>query len=133
MDTLLPTWALFVAVAAASFLVTGLYRGLWRYASLNDLVAILKAATLAIFLFMLLGFVMTRLEGLPRTSLVINWFVLIFLLGGPRMLYRVFKDRSLGHLLEKDAHLRVPVILIGTGDSARGLHPRDGPRPQRPL
>jgi len=37
---------LFVVTAAAVFRMTGLYRGIWRYASMNDLVAIIKAVSL---------------------------------------------------------------------------------------
>lgn len=120
-NQLLPIWALFTFVCVVSFLLTGLYRGLWRYASLNDLVNIVKAVTLAMLIFLPITFLMTRLEAVPRSSYVITWFMLIFLLGAPRMLYRVFKDRGLGHLLEKDYHLRTPVVLVGTGDAADGF------------
>ncbi len=109
---------LFVGVSGAVFLSTGLYRGLWRYASMNDLAAIVKAATLAILVFLPVSFLVTRLEGVPRSSLLINWFVLIFLLGAPRMLYRVYKDRGLAHLLERDRHLRIPALVVGAGDAA---------------
>ena len=101
--------------------MTGLYRGLWRYASLNDLVNIVKAVTLALLIFLPIAFLVTRLEAVPRSSYFITWFVMIFLLGAPRMLYRVFKDKGLGHLLEKDFHLRTPVLLVGTGDAAEGF------------
>jgi O-antigen biosynthesis protein WbqV len=118
VEKLWPAMVVFTVVCAGVFLFTGLYRGMWRYASLNDLTGIVKAVTIALLGFLLITFMLTRLEAVPRTSLVINWFVLIFLLGAPRMLYRIFKDRSLGHILERDTHLRVPVLLIGAGDAA---------------
>src|SRR5215467_7310579 len=40
----------FAAIAAAVFLGTGLYRGIWRYASLPDVIALLRATTLTIFI-----------------------------------------------------------------------------------
>lgn len=120
-NNLLEIWALFTFVCCISFLLTGLYRGLWRYASMNDLINIVKAVTLAMLIFLPIAFLLTRLEAVPRSSYVITWFVMIFLLGAPRMIYRVFKDKSLGHLLEKDIHLRTPVLLIGTGDAAEGF------------
>ena len=109
---------LFTAVCAVVFWLTGLYRGVWRYASMNDLVAIVKAVTLALLIFLPVTFMVTRLEALPRSVLVIDWFVLVFLLGAPRMIYRVVKDRGFDHLLERASHRRVPVLLIGAGDSA---------------
>jgi FlaA1/EpsC-like NDP-sugar epimerase len=132
MTALWPAMLLFTAVCGAVFLATGLYRGVWRYASMNDLVAITKAGTLALAIFLPVTFMVTRLDSLPRSWLVIIWFVLIFLLGAPRMLYRVFKDQGFRHLLERDRHRRVPVLLIGAGDAAETFiremaRDRDGP------
>ncbi|WP_193366859.1 polysaccharide biosynthesis protein [Pelagibius marinus] len=118
MTTLWPSMLLFTAVCGLVFLTTGLYRGVWRYASMNDLVAIIKAVSLSLAVFLPVTFLVTRLDSLPRSWLVISWFVLIFLLGAPRMLYRVFKDQGFRHLLERDRHRRVPVLLIGAGDPA---------------
>jgi O-antigen biosynthesis protein WbqV len=107
----------FTAIAAAVFWSMGLYRGIWRYASLNDLAAIARAVTVAVIAFVAVDFVVNRLHGLPRSTPAIMWLVLVFLLGGPRFAYRVFKDRHLGHLLEA-ATPRVPVLLAGAGDAA---------------
>src|SRR5712692_2939034 len=110
--------AAFSAIAAIVFLVTGLYRGIWRYASLPDLFNIARAATLTVLIFLPVMFVFTRLETLPRSTLLIDWLVLIALLGGPRLGYRLFKDRGLDHFLERGRAARVPVLLISTKDGA---------------
>jgi len=109
---------IFTAIAAGVFLVTGLYRGIWRYASLPDLFNITRAATLTELIFLPVMFVFTRLETLPRSFVLIDWLVLIALLGGPRLGYRLFKDRGLDHLLERSRSQRVPVLLISTKDGA---------------
>jgi len=108
----------FTAIAAVIFLLTGLYRGIWRYASLPDLVNIARAATLTELVFLPVMFLFTRLDTLPRSFLLIDWLVLIALLGGPRLGYRAFKDRGLDHLLERGRGARVPVLLISTKDGA---------------
>ncbi len=108
----------FTLVCGLVFHFVGLYRGIWRYASLNDLVAIMRAASLAILLFLAITFLMTRLESVPRTSLIINWFVLVSMLGAPRVMYRVFKDRGFDHLFERESQIRTPVVLLGAGDAA---------------
>ena len=109
---------IFVAVAAVVFLLTGLYRGIWRYASLSDLVAILKAASLAMLLFLPVTFLVNRLEAVPRSAYVIAWFLLVTLLAFGRVAYRVYKDHGLRHLFERASGQRVPVLLIGAGDEA---------------
>jgi len=135
--------AWFAAIAAIVFLWTGLYRGIWRFASLPDLLLLLRAATIVILIYFPVMFVATRLDELPRSLVGINWLVLIALLSGPRFLYRFMKDRNLEHILEgvklksipllalrlltdgnldhvldKTDHTAVPVLLIGSGEDA---------------
>lgn len=120
-DYLLESTLLFTAVCFVVFTSFKLYRGLWRYASVDDLLAITKAATLAILIFLPLVFMFTRLEGLPRSVLVINWLVLLVLLGGPRFVYRLLKDRFLSvdaRLTSNGVDDRVPVLLLGLNDNA---------------
>ena len=109
----------FAAIAAVVFWWTGLYRGVWRYASLPDMLALLRAVTLVMLLFFPVIFLVTRLNELPRSMTFINWLVLLALLGGPRFAYRAYKDRGLDHILERaEAGRSVPVLLIGARDGA---------------
>lgn len=117
VEILVPGMIAFAVIAAVVFMFMGLYRGIWRYASIEDLTAITKAASLTVLLFLAAQFLATRLDVLPRSIVVINWFVLIMLLGGPRFLYRLAKDRRLGGGAA-DHSLRAPVLLAGAGDEA---------------
>jgi len=100
------------------FLLTDLYRGVWRYASLADMVAVARAATITVLLFVLVMFLWTRLEALPRSVPVINWLVLAALLGGPRFLYRTAKDRRMTKRQGAGTGQSVPVLLVGAGHEA---------------
>ena len=108
----------FTLIAALVFWFMGLYRGVWRYASLNDLWAIARATTLVILIFLLVMFLWTRLDGLPRSLPFITWFVLMALLGGPRFMYRLYKDRRIDFGMEAAGIHRIPVLLVGSGDEA---------------
>ena len=108
----------FTLIAGTVFLLTGLYRGIWRFASLPDLFNITRAVTLIVLVFLPVMFVLTRLETFPRSILLIDWFVLIALLGGPRLAYRLFKDRGIDHILERVKHQSVPVLLISAKEGA---------------
>jgi O-antigen biosynthesis protein WbqV len=117
-SVLVPGTLLITLVAAAVFRWLGLYRGIWRYASVNDLLALTRAATIVILVFVPTLFVLTRAETLPRSVPVINWFLLLFLIGGPRFVYRIVKDRRFA-LLQGQADSRaIPVLLVGAGDGA---------------
>ena len=109
---------LFTMTCAGVFWYMDLYRGIWRYASTADLLQIARSATLAALIFLLAMFIWSRLEDLPRSVPIISWFVLVMLLGGPRFLYRLLKDRRLDFLKERDGTRRVPVLLAGADDAA---------------
>ncbi len=108
----------FTLIAAIVFRLMGLYRGVWRYASLNELLAVTRAATLVILVFLAVMFMWTRLDGLPRSLPFINWFVLIALLGGPRFLYRLYRDGRIELRRDRQGLQRIPVLLVGSGDGA---------------
>lgn len=112
---------LFGVVAACVFWPMGLYRGIWRYASMNDLIQITKAVSLAVLIFVPILFVTSRAEFLPRSLPVINWFVLMTLLGGPRFLYRLIKDRHFSLTADPSGKPGVPVLLVGAGDEAEAF------------
>ena len=92
----------------------GLYRGLWRFASLPDLWNILRAAVLGAFTIGVALFLLNRLQGIPRSVLILYPVFLIFLLGGPRLFYRMWKDHSIS-LRNIDPALRVVIVGGGTG------------------
>ncbi|MBK1691191.1 polysaccharide biosynthesis protein [Ectothiorhodospira mobilis] len=107
---------LVVAVQGGALWGFGLYRGIWRFASLPDLVRILKAVAggtlgIAALVFLL------KLQGVPRTVMVLYPIFLTMGLTGPRLLYRWFKDHRLG-LTRGDAQR---ALVIGAGRSGEML------------
>jgi FlaA1/EpsC-like NDP-sugar epimerase len=83
------------AIQGASFWYFGLYRGVWRFASMPDLVRIVKAVTAGVTGALFFALAATRLESVPRSVFVLDALLLVALLGGPRFLYRLAKDRHL--------------------------------------
>lgn len=109
---------LFAIVSTLVFWAVGLYRGIWHYASMNDLLTIMKAVTLAVLVFVPLLFLVTRLDMYPRTALLINWPLLVLLLLVPRIMYRAYRARTFSVILERQPSDLVPVLLAGAGDQA---------------
>jgi len=97
---------------------TGLYRGLWRFASLPDLWNIARGAALGALGIALALFLFNRLEGTPRAVLVVYPLVLLFLLGAPRLAYRYWKDSRLD--LTRSAPSR-RVLVLGAGRAGETL------------
>lgn len=109
---------LIAILAAVVFYMMGLYRGIWRYASMRDLIAITKSTSLLILIFALVMFFATRLEDYPRSAPLINWFVMMALLGGPRFIYRMIKDRRVDIPHMASTTRSIPSLLIGASDGA---------------
>jgi FlaA1/EpsC-like NDP-sugar epimerase len=98
----------------------GLYRGVWRFASLPDLGNLVRAAILGAVAG---GAVLLVLEAPVELIVLTVWVfpaLLLLLLGLPRMTYRVFKDMRL------EVHRRrvtQRTLIIGAGRSGRLLLP----------
>jgi len=109
----------------------GLYRGIWRFASLPDLVRIIKAVAVGVLVAAAVIFGLTRLEGVPRSVFLLDGLLLVALLGGPRLVYRWLKDRHLyGGKHSKRA------LIVGAGRAAEMLVRdmlRDEQSPYRPV
>ncbi len=99
----------------AVFLYFGLYRGVWRFASVPDLLRIAKAVAVGTALSAVAIFLFTRMAYVPRSVIPLSALLLMFLLGGPRFLYRWLKDRRLYEFPGKKA------LIVGAGRAGEML------------
>ncbi len=81
-----------MVVQGSVFLFFGLYRGVWRFASIPDLARISKAVLVGSILSAVAIFLMTRMQGIPRSVFPLYAMLLFGFLGAPRFLYRLSKD-----------------------------------------
>lgn len=101
-----------VPMQAGIFWMGGLYRGIWRFASIPDLrriVFLVGLSALCVAAVML----MLRLE-IPRSVLVLNPLLLILMMGGSRFTYRAWKEHRLYSLTQLQGE---PVIVLGAGEA----------------
>jgi FlaA1/EpsC-like NDP-sugar epimerase len=70
-----------------------LYRGMWRYTSISDLLNIIKAATASSLLITLFIAFKMRFIGYPRSVFIIDCFLTILFIAGFRLLVRLFFER----------------------------------------
>jgi len=117
-DDLWHTLIWVVPLQAAVFWGFSLYRGIWRYASVADLRRILFAVLAATALIpLVLG--LFRVQAIvPRSVLVIDPLLLLLVMGGSRLLYRLWKE----NLLYGNFHMQgEPVLVLGAGAAGIGL------------
>jgi len=106
---------LVLVVQGSLFWYFGLYRGVWRFASMPDLVRILKATLTGVAVAAVAIFFLTRLLGVPRSVFVLDAILLVLLLGAPRFVYRWIKDRRLYGQEVKN------VLIVGAGQAGEML------------
>ncbi len=102
---------------APIFWMFGLYRGIWRYASLMDLRRIIVAVAVSSIVVVASVF-MLALPDVPRSVLILHPLLLVLTMGGSRFVYRAWRDQLLyGRVvIEGD-----PVLVIGASDAADRL------------
>jgi FlaA1/EpsC-like NDP-sugar epimerase len=108
----------FTVATAVSLLLMRTYRTSWRHASTTDLVSIVQAVSLAVLLYLPLSFVTTRLTLIPRSFVLLSWLILIVLMAGSRVAYRLFREGRLFFMRRPMASGQVPILIVGGGIDA---------------
>jgi FlaA1/EpsC-like NDP-sugar epimerase len=103
----------------ALFLVFGLYRGMWRFTSLDDYWKLLRVTGLQSLV--LVSFVLFRFSfaGVPRSIFVIDWVLTLVLCSGLRLTIRAYYTRSLP--LPGPASGRRNVLVVGADSAAEKI------------
>lgn len=104
-------------VQTAFFIKFGLYKGIWRFASIPDLKRIITAVVASVVtisaVILLSGFVVV-----PRSVLILDPLLLILFLGGSRFFYRAWQEHRLYGVVSKQGK---PVFILGAGDAGMAL------------
>ena len=117
-NSLLSTLVFVVPLQGAITWGLGLYRGIWRFASLPDLKRIIAAVAAGALTVPMLLYMLQRLSDVPRSVLALYPILLMLFMGGSRFLYRSWKD---GQLLSFRAVTGEPVLVLGAGEAASML------------
>lgn len=107
-----------IVVQAIFYWLFGLYRGVWRFASLPDLIRIVKVVVVSITVSILLLFLSAQLVFIPRSIFPLYGLLLVALLGGSRICYRWLKDYA--ETTHKDTSVQ-KVLIVGAGQAGEGI------------
>ena len=119
-----PAWKLFlrtlpvvVVVRLAAFLLFGVYRGIWRYTGIDDLMAFAKAVAAGSLVSVVIVLFKFRFEGYSRAIFVIDALVMLSLLAGSRIAFRFFRQV----LPAANGTKSRRVLIYGAGDAGELL------------
>ena len=106
-----------LAVQVGCFVYFGLYRGIWRYASIHDMRLIAMSVGTSALIIPILLLLWRNGLGVPRSLYFLNPLLLILFMCAGRLLYRWWKEKTMG---AKGVEPQ-PVILLGAGNAALSL------------
>jgi FlaA1/EpsC-like NDP-sugar epimerase len=105
-------------VYGVMFRIFGLYRGMWVFASLPDLIRIAKSVATGAVVAMVVSVMVQPIPIVPRSVLVVSPLFLFLAMGGSRALYRATKEFYLyGGLVAQGK----PVVVLGAGSAGASL------------
>jgi UDP-GlcNAc:undecaprenyl-phosphate/decaprenyl-phosphate GlcNAc-1-phosphate transferase len=93
------------------FFLFGIYRGLWRYTGLEDLVRIAKGVICAALLSMSGLVFFYRFDGYSRIVFIVYGLLLFLGMAGSRLSFRLF-----GLAVARTRKEKIPVLVYGAGD-----------------
>jgi FlaA1/EpsC-like NDP-sugar epimerase len=117
----------------------GLYRGMWRYTSIADLINIIKATVLSAGAIALALMLIRHFQGFSRSVLILDALMTLTLVGGIRLIIRVYIQRTFPAIFFHPAYFpffnpdrgkRVRLLIVGAGDAAEKMlrEIQDNPR-----
>lgn len=120
-----------VLIKVFSFSVFRLYRGMWRYASIQDLLNVIKASTLSSLLIMTYILTIYRFDGFSRSVIINDALLTIFFIAGFRLSVRFYFEYFSRHhglfdsLNSIFTHNRINnndrLLIIGAGDAGEQI------------
>ncbi|HKP72514.1 MAG TPA: hypothetical protein VJT82_06220 [Pyrinomonadaceae bacterium] len=113
----LRTVPVLVFVKMFAFLAAGVYRGLWRYISIDGVVVFAKAVVLGAVGSVLALLIAFRFEGLSRAVFVLDTMMLFMMITGSRFAFRLFRHA----LPVADTRGARRVLIYGAGDAGELL------------
>jgi FlaA1/EpsC-like NDP-sugar epimerase len=94
-------------VSAVTFVIIDLYNRLWEYASIKELIAIVKAVSISIGILVIAVYFLDLVK-LPRSTYIIAWLLGIFFIGSSRLWWRMVRE----YLMSRTSQKRVCVVGV---------------------
>ena len=99
------------------FAASGMYRSIWRYASLQDAYEIFKVVTFSSLVSACLVIFLNGPFALPRSIYILDWFLLFSFVAASRLIWRVYRETKFTPSLRKGKK----TLIIGAGDAGNLL------------
>jgi FlaA1/EpsC-like NDP-sugar epimerase len=121
-------------VKVATFYFFDVYRGMWRFTSIGDLLNIIKASSVSTLVIVSFVLFRTKFQGFPRSAFLIDWCFTILFISGFRLGVRFYFETSNGQQsfftvlrsLYSPLKRKIPgsknLLIIGAGNGGEKIY-----------
>ncbi len=102
-----------IVIKLGAFYISGVYGNIWRYIGLSELLNIVKGVILGSIGSILLILVMFRFEGFSRMIFILDAMILLILVSGVRIAFRLFREHIFVSLETRGKN----ILIMGAGDA----------------
>lgn len=107
---------IFIVISLILFYYFRVHAGVWRHTSIKELVCITKAISLSMLVFYPLVFAL-KLNSYPYTLAFVHWLLLMFFIGGARIVYRLYVDKTFYNKDDQSSD-NIKALLLYEGNEA---------------
>lgn len=105
---------------AVAYLIFRFYSRFWEYSSLEDLFLIVKGTLLgSVFLIVAIFLQSNPPISLPRSVPIIDFILMVFMVGGSRLGWRIWNERQKQKSCKQESGIRT--LIFGAGDTGAVL------------
>ncbi|MBU1852660.1 MAG: hypothetical protein KJ957_01280, partial [Candidatus Omnitrophica bacterium] len=115
-DLIVKSLPIVVIIKYMVFFKFGLYRGIWRYVSVPDLIVIFKAVAFGSLASAAMVLFIWRFQGFSRAVFVVDWLLLFVFIAGARVLERIYKE-----IFDQASLNGKNVLIYGAGDAGESI------------
>lgn len=113
MNIFLHSLILTTAIKILVFYIFKLYKSLWQYASISELLQIFAATLVGSAGVYIFGLIVNM--TLPRSVYIISWLVTFTMIGSSRLSYRI--ARKAKRILERGREHKTRAMIVGAGNA----------------
>lgn len=126
----IPSWANEMLIQLLPFVLIGkltcffvfdLYKGMWRYTGLNDLLNIVKASSASTLIIIAFILFKNRFLMVSRSVVIIDWCLTIILIVSLRVTTRLFYEEFTEQILFRDLMNAIKKIFVGYKENGKGV------------
>ena len=111
----------FIVIKLASFYFFGLYKVIWRFTSVWELLNIIKSVSLSTVLIIISLWFSSGFDGFPRSILLLDFMLTLLTIAATRVSVRIYFSHFYNRPLASEMSSKKKLLLIGAGKTGEKI------------